>query len=135
MTFFAGFEKAMKSAKLSDNLICAELDANSKIGSENIASDPHKISANGQILMEIVHRNGLIIVNSTSKCIGAITRVRKTTVSEEKSAIDFFIVCQEFFAMISSMEIDEARKYVLTKYSTRLGVQSICESDHNCSAI
>ena len=75
--------------------------------------------------MKIVQRNGPIIVNSTSKCFGAIARVRKTNIYHEKSIIDFL-----FFEMISSMDIDEACKY-LTKYSTRLGVKSICERDHS----
>jgi hypothetical protein len=29
------------------------------------------------------------------------------------------------------MEIDERRKYVLTKYSSRMGVPCVVESDHN----
>ena len=56
---------------------------------KNIDSDPRKISANGKILMEIVQRNGPIIVNSTIKCFGAIARVRKTNIYDEKSIIDF----------------------------------------------
>ena len=81
------------------------MDANSKLQTKNIASDPRKISANGQILIEIVQINGPIIVNSTSKCFGAIARVRKTNIYHEKSIIDFL-----FFEMISSMDIDEACK-------------------------
>ena len=76
--FFTCFETAIISARMKGNLICSELDANSKIGTKYILSDPHQISANGQLLMDIVHRNGLIVVNSTSKCFGTITRVRKT---------------------------------------------------------
>ena len=33
--------------------------------------------ANGRMLMDIVDRNGLIVVNTTNKCIGTITRIRK----------------------------------------------------------
>ena len=131
MNFFTCFETAIVTGKLNGNLICAELDANSKIGMENILMDPHHISANGQILMDIVHRNGLIVINSTSKCYGTITRIRKTKKLEEKSIIDYFIVCPNFFQLVSSMEIDEKRKYVLTKYSSRMGVKCVIESDHN----
>ena len=131
MKFFTAFESAIISAKLNGNLICAELDANSKIGMENISLDPNHISANGRILMEIVVRNGLIVVNSTGKCFGTITRIRKTTHSEEKSVIDYFVVCHEFFELICSLLIDEERKYVLTKYSSRMGVKCIKKSDHN----
>ena len=45
--------------------------------------------------------------------------------------IDYFIVCPRFFELISSMEVDENRKYVLTKYSSRLGTKCIVKSDHN----
>lgn len=131
LEFFTGFESAIKGAKLNGNLICAELDANSKIGMENIALDPHHISANGKMLMDVVKRNGLIVVNSTSKCFGTITRIRKTKLLEEKSVIDYFIVCPGFFELISSLVIDEERKYVLTKYSSRMGKKCINESDHN----
>ena len=129
--FFMAFESAIQSAILNGDLICAELDANSKIGMENIPSDPHHISANGQMLMDIVKRNGLIVVNSTNKCSGVITRIRKTLMLEEKSVLDYFIVCPRFFQLIISMEIDEERKFVLTKYSNRMGKKCVKESDHN----
>ena len=131
MKFFTCLETAIISAKLNGNLICSELDANSKVGMENISTDPHHISANGQLLMDIVNRNELIVVNSTSKCFGTITRLRRTKISEEKSVIDYFIVCSKFFELISSLEIDENRKYVLTKYSSRMGVKCLVKSDHN----
>ena len=127
MEFFTCFETAIQRALLNDSLICAELDANSKIGMENISGDPHHISANGQLLMNIVRRNGLIVVNSTEKCGGLITRVRNTKISEEKSILDYFIVCPKFYEIILKMDIDESRKYVITKYSTRMGVKSVCE--------
>ena len=131
LKFFSCFETAIKNSKLNGSLICSELDANSKTGLENLDTDPNHISPNGQLLMEIVNRNGLVIVNSTSKCSGVITRIRKTSISEEKSVLDYFIVCQSFFTLISRMEVDENRKYVLTKYSSRMGVPRMVESDHN----
>ena len=131
LKFFSCFETAIVNSKLNGNLICSQLDANSKIGLENLKSDPNNMSPNGQLLMEIVNRNNLIVVNSTSKCSGIITRIRKTSISEEKSVLDYFIVCESFFTLISRMEVDENRKYVLTKYSSRMGLPRIVESDHN----
>ena len=131
MQFFTCFETAIQSSMLNGNLICCELDANSKIGIENIPLDIHKISANGQLLMDIVKRNDLIIVNSTKKCTGTFTRVRKTKVLDEKSIIDYFLVCRRFYELILSLEIDEDRKFVLTKYATRMGTTCVIESDHN----
>ena len=121
LKFFSCFETAIKNSKLNGSLICSELDANSKIRLENLDKAPNHISPNGQLLMKIVNRNGLVIVNSTSKCSGVITRMRKTSISEEKSVLDYFIVCQKIFTLISRMEVDENRKYALTKYSSRMG--------------
>ena len=93
LKFFTCFEPAIINNKANGNLICSELDANSKIGLENLESDPNNISTIGQLLMDIVRRNGLFVVNSSSKCSGIITRIRKTITSEEKSLLDYFIVC------------------------------------------
>ena len=70
MKFFTSLETAILNGISNGYLICAELDANSKIGMENLKSDPNHISANGQLLMELVNRNRLIVVNSSSKCTG-----------------------------------------------------------------
>ena len=60
-----------------------------------------------------------------------ITRYRKTINSEEKSILDYFIVCKRFYSMVKSMIVDEERAFALTKYSGRTGNKSIKESDHN----
>ena len=60
-----------------------------------------------------------------------ITRYRKTVNSEEKSILDYFIVCKRFYSLVKSLIIDEERAYSLTKYSGRTGNRSIKESDHN----
>ena len=131
MNFFNSFESAIVEGLLSGNLVCAQLDANSKIGMEYIHNDPNHISNNGRLLMEVVQRNDLVVVNSTDKCSGTITRVRKTTISNEQSVIDYFIVCKRFYKLILCMEVDEQRKYVMTKYSSSHGLKNIVESDHN----
>ena len=64
-------------------------------------------------------------------CKGVITRYRKTVNSEEKSVLDYFIVCKRFYNLVKSMIVDEERIYSLTKYSGRTGNKSIKNSDHN----
>ena len=107
------------------------MDANSKIGIEYLKCDPHHTSRNGQMLLDVVKRQNLIIVNTTDKCFGTITRMRETTNGIEKSVIDYFIVCQTFYNLISVMIVDEERKHVLTKYASAKGSKKIVASDHN----
>ena len=60
-----------------------------------------------------------------------ITRMRKKGATVEKSVIDFFIVCQSLYQMVSKMDIDENRNTVLTKFSRNKGKTFIVESDHH----
>ena len=48
-----------------------------------------------------------------------------------KSAIDYFILCEEMFSYLSTMQIDEARLHVLAKYAKVKGNVVITQSDHN----
>ena len=50
-------------AKQDHCCIIIQMDANAKIGTEFIENDPHKISRNGEIFVNIVERNNLIIGN------------------------------------------------------------------------
>ena len=104
--------------------MCIESDANAKFGNEIIEGDPHNISVNGKLLLDIIREFNLIIVNSTEKCTGLITRIQKTKkkdtneINIEKSVIDFFIVCEDFYNSIIDMKIDEDRLHVLINYDT-----------------
>ena len=64
-------------------------------------------------------------------CKGQITRQRKTKLSEEKSIIDFVIVCDILKEYFEDMFIDENRVYVLTNYAINKGVIRKRKSDHN----
>ena len=130
-SFFAKLYEVVKSAKIAGTLICIELDANSKLGPAVIPGDPKRQSKNGKLILEVLKENSLTVVNGTDLCTGVITRIRKTTVRTEESVIDFFIVCEKFLALVTKMIIDEERKFVLTKFSTKNGEKSIKMSDHN----
>ena len=130
--FFNQIDLEVKSCKMSGALVCMEMDANSKLGSQVIAGDPeNEQSKNGELLMKVVEENDLVVVNGTDLCEGTITRYRKTINGEEKAVIDFFIVCRKFLKLIIKMEVDDKRVHTLTKFSNKRGDKNIKKSDHN----
>ena len=105
------------------------MDANAKLGKQVIPNDPHNMSANGQLLFDVIMRNNMIICNSLEKCDGTITRRRSTVNGIEESVIDYFIICQDFYTYFISMKIDNDN--VLTRYSKKKNKIQITKSDHN----
>ena len=67
-----------------------ELDANAKFGKEIIKSDPHDISSNGRLLFSLLDRMNLVIVNSTMKCFGTITRMKNLKIKTEQKCLGLF---------------------------------------------
>ena len=129
--FFVELESRIICAKENQKLICIQFDANSKLGQNVIPGSPHDISSNGKILIEVLNRQDLIIVNSTEKCSGVITRIKNTARGQEESAIDFFVVCRQLFEKVIKMTIDEDRKFVLTRFYKSKTITTKVESDHN----
>ena len=129
--FWQSLEKEIISAKNQNCKILIQLDANAKIGKENLAGDPNMKSNNGHILLEIIKRQNLCILNTENKCQGVITRQRNTVKGSELSVLDYIIVCQELKQYFNEMIIDEERAHVLTKYVSAKGRQRKIESDHN----
>ena len=103
------------------------MDANAKVGFEIIKKDPHCQSQNGRLLVGLIERQNLSILNTSELCEGVITRHRKTINGDEKSVIDYIIVCDFLLQYLERMIIDEPRIFVLTKYAKRTKT----ESDHN----
>ena len=66
-------------------------------------------------------------MNATSKCEGRITRERNTTRGAEKAILDFFIVCEKMFPLVSKMVIDEKGEKDLVRYKG----EQIVKADHN----
>ena len=131
LPFFLALETEVEKATLAGKSIIIEIDANSKLGSKYIPSDPHDISPNGELLADIIDRNNLILGNGSQKCIGTVTRRRTTTNRTETSAIDVVMWSSDMNKHIVSVHIDEDRKHVLSKiYNTKNGVK-VKESDHN----
>ena len=68
ISFYARLEQEVVNAKLFDNMVCIEMDANAKVGNEMIKLDPCSRSSNGTLLVELCERNNLIICNATQLC-------------------------------------------------------------------
>ena len=129
--FFNRIDQEVKSSKIAGAMVCIEMDANAKLGAQVIKGDPKEKSKNGKLLENMVIENDLIVVNAMEICKGVVTRYRKTVNNEERSVLDYFIVCRRFFKIIKSMIVDEERIYSLMKYSGKTGNKNIKESDHN----
>ena len=125
--FWRDLEKEVILVKNSNCKILIQMDANAKVGCEIIQNDPNARSNNGGLLLALVERQNLSILNASDLCVGVITRHRKTITGEEKSVIDYIIVCDILLNYLEQMLIDESRTHVLTKY----GKTSKTESDHN----
>ena len=125
--FWQDLEKEITLAKEENCKIIIQMDANAKLGCDIIKGDPNKLSNNGSLLLEIVRRQNLSILNINDLCQGLITRHRKTVLGDEKSIIDYILVCDFLLNYVDQMKIDDKRTHVLTKYSR--GGKS--ESDHN----
>ena len=125
--FWRDLEKEVILAKESNCKIIIQMDANAKVGLEIIQNDPHGQSQNGRLLVGLIERQNLSILNTSGLCEGVITRHRKTVKGEEKSVIDYIVVCDFLLNYLEQMIIDEPRIFVLTKYAKK----SKTESDHN----
>ena len=121
--FFLNLQTQVQYAKDSGKFLCIQMDANSKFGKAIIKDDPNDN-------MTIIEED-LVLVNATDVCNGTITRQRKTLKKTETSVLDYFIVCRKLFEMIKEMIIDEDRKFVLTKYTSKKGEQKTVKTDHN----
>ena len=130
--FFGILDQQIQECLNKNIMLCLELDANAKVGNVAIPYNPQEnISPNGQLLLELIERNQLILVNASSKCHGKLTRVKTKKGITEKSILDYFIVCQSFYNLINEMVVDEEKKFVLKKYSKVRGEVKVTESDHN----
>jgi hypothetical protein len=132
MPFFVALEEEIIKAQSNGKSIVMELDSNSKLGQKYIHNDPNPMSGNGRIMAEIIERNGLCVANCLQGIVnGVITRKRVTKERTEVSAIDLVIISSDMIGSLVSVNIDEAKRNVLTRITkTKNGVVKK-ESDHN----
>ena len=132
--FFIALDTEISKAISDGKSVYVAMDANAKLGKEFIPNDPHEMSKNGEIMAEIIERNGMCVANGeTEKCEGVITRQRSTESGRiEKSAIDLVIISSDLNNALESIKIDEERKHVLSKVvKNKNGETKVTESDYN----
>ena len=82
---------------------------------------------NGKLFEHFLARNtNLTVCNALPICEGTFTRVRKTTVGETKTILDFFIVCDKILPHVTKMKIYEIGEHAITKYK-----KNVVRTDHN----
>ena len=121
--------KEIISAKDQKCFILVQKDANNKVGVEVLKSDPNKQSENEKLIMDLLMRQNLILWNGSDCCNGSITWHRRTINGEEKSILDYILVCNGLSRYLDEIFIDEDRLHTLTKYASTKGRKNIIESE------
>ena len=128
--FWDYLDEEAKRAEMEGKGFILQGDLNSWIGKTYIKEDPRPQNENGKMMADFLNRNDLIVVNSLELCKGSFTRIQKRKDTCEKSILDFFIVCKRIIANVTSMVIDEDKKYILTNYTqVKKGGRAV-DSDH-----
>ena len=131
LPFFRTLEEEVIKAANAGRSVIIEMDFNSKLGEKYIPGDIHEITPNGKLLALVIDRQNLTVANGTDKCKGVITRRRVTQTRVKESVIDIVLISKDMEEQLDSIEIDEAKKHVLTRIrKTNKGVVTK-ESDHN----
>ena len=109
-----------------------QMDGNLWVGKEVVKDDPNSCNQNGKLFKDFLKKHPhLHVVNSLELCEGVITRRRITVKKEEKSVLDFFVVCDVVLQFIDKMVVDEDKLYALSNYKTVKGKSYKKDSDHN----
>ena len=132
LNFWLGLEEEILAAKNENCLVIVQMDANAKVGKDTIVNNPTTSpDNNGRHLLELIDRQELKMLNSEKNCVGTITRYRETKNKTEVSVLDYVLVCEDMHQYFMEMQIDEDRKFTLTKYATTKGAIKMVKSDHN----
>ena len=129
--FWTYLSNTAESARNAGKGFILQGDLNSTLGPSIIPGDPNQKNENGKLFEEFLIQNKLTPVNSLSLCKGVITRTRLlVTGRQERSAIDFYVVCERVLAFVKEMVIDNDRKYIATNYMNVKKGGHATDSDH-----
>ena len=88
LEFWTALDEEVVAAYREGCMILIQMDANAKVGTKVIPTDPNKeMDSNGHELMSLIDRHQLIMLNSDHRCKGVITRYRKTRNKVEQSIL------------------------------------------------
>ena len=129
--FWKYLDEDVAQANISGSGFILHFDGNLWAGKNIIPGDPRPQNRNGRLFEEFLERNPhLTVVNSLSECEGLITRSRTKNGEDEKSVLDFFVVCDKVLPFLKKMVIDEEKKYILTNYKNMKKGGEAVDSDH-----
>ena len=130
--FWSYLDQEVEAAENQGTGFILQMDGNLWAGSHLIPGDPHSQNQNGKLFEQFLGRNPhLFVVNSLDVCQGLITRFRKTVKCEEKSVLDFFVICYKVRSFLKRMIVDQERDHCLTNFNPAKIGQKVKESDHN----
>jgi hypothetical protein len=109
-------ETEVTKAKDNNALAVIEMDANAKVGKDVLRGDPHNMTGNEKLILEMLEGQNLTILNSLGICRGCITRERKFENKMERSIIDYIVVCENMLEYVLEISIDDARIETLARY-------------------
>ena len=129
--FWNYMDEEVNEASITESGLILQLDGNLWAGNGIIPNDPRPQNKNGKLFQQFLERNPhLSVVNSLSLCEGLITRSRLCQGKQERSVLDFFVVCQKVLPHVTKMVIDEERKHILTNYEKARKGGKTSETDH-----
>ena len=132
LNFWLKVESEIIKARENGCAVLAEFDANAKVGRNVVKNDPNNRSNNGQIMLNMLNRQCMLLGNSSHKCKGTVTRERKlVTGAIEKSVIDYVFLCESMYDFLEEIIIDEARTDVLRHSFKKKNAKKVTSSDHN----
>ena len=118
-------------AEQSNSGFILHFDGNLWAGNDIIPGDPKMQNRNGKFFENFLKENqSLTVVNSLEICQGLITRARNKNGKEEKSVLDFFVVCNKILPYVKNMVIDEKKEFILTNYEHARFNGKVTETDH-----
>ena len=129
--FWKFIEEEAICAQNSGSGFIMQFDGNLWVGPKIVPGDPRPQNKNGKLFEEFLGRQKqLTVVNSLPICEGLVTRVRIKDGKEEKSVLDFFVVCSRVLPYVTEMKIDENKKHTLTNYKPAIKGKRANDTDH-----
>ena len=130
--FWERLSHEVEEAQMNNSAFIIQMDGNLWAGKEIMKNDVHDCNQNGKMFRKFLKKHShLTVVNNLDICEGLITRRRETTKGLEESVLDFFVVCSRISRFVTKMEVDEEKKFVLSRYGKKNGLQVKKDSDHN----
>ena len=130
--FWAYLENEVNISNQSNVGCIIMFDANSWLGYYFLCSDPNPQNENGKIFEDFLERNkNMTLLNSHPSCQGFITRSRIVKNKEERSIIDFILICDKILPYFQKMFIYEEKTWALTNFRGKEAKRPAVKSDHN----